>query len=83
MQLDDPAIEALHGCGFEVAVETNGTRAVPNGIDWLCVSPKAEAELGTKFDVRAFHEQVLGSGALPLGVLEAKLDRWIAATKAS
>ena len=42
---------------------------------------KAEAELGAKFDVRAFHEQVLGSGALPLGVLEAKLDRWIAATK--
>ncbi len=45
LQLDDPAIEALHGCGFEVAVETNGTRAVPDGIDWLCVSPKAEAEL--------------------------------------
>ena len=42
---------------------------------------KAEAELGPKFDVRAFHEQVLGSGALPLGVLEAKLDRWIAAAK--
>jgi uncharacterized protein (DUF885 family) len=42
---------------------------------------KAEAELGPKFDIRAFHDQVLGSGALPLPVLEAKIDRWIAATK--
>ena len=42
---------------------------------------KAEAELGPHFDIRAFHEQVLGSGALPLAVLEAKIDRWIAAEK--
>ena len=41
---------------------------------------KAETELGAKFDIRAFHEQILGSGALPLPVLEAKIDRWIAAT---
>ena len=40
---------------------------------------KAEAALGDKFDVRAFHAQVLGSGGLPLTVLEAKIDRWIAA----
>ncbi|MES2493319.1 MAG: DUF885 domain-containing protein [Pseudomonadota bacterium] len=40
---------------------------------------KAEASLGPKFDIRAFHEQILGSGALPLPVLEAKVDRWIAA----
>ncbi|MGH6785636.1 MAG: DUF885 domain-containing protein [Novosphingobium sp.] len=39
---------------------------------------KAESALGPKFDIRAFHEQVLGSGALPLPVLEAKIDRWIA-----
>ncbi|MFM5907650.1 MAG: DUF885 domain-containing protein [Novosphingobium sp.] len=38
---------------------------------------KAETSLGAKFDLRAFHEQVLGSGALPLPVLEAKIDRWI------
>ena len=38
---------------------------------------KAEAALGAKFDIRAFHAQVLGSGALPLPVLEAKIDRWI------
>lgn len=42
---------------------------------------KAEATLGEKFDIRAFHEQVLGSGALPLPVLETKIDRWIAAQR--
>ena len=43
LQLDSPAIEALHEAGFEVGVETNGTLAAPAGIDWLCVSPKANA----------------------------------------
>ncbi len=45
LQLDDPAIRALHARGFEVAVETNGTLAPPAGLDWICVSPKAEAPL--------------------------------------
>lgn len=45
LQLDEPAIAALHGRGFVVAVETNGTRPVPKGIDWVCVSPKADAPL--------------------------------------
>ncbi|RFF27340.1 MULTISPECIES: 7-carboxy-7-deazaguanine synthase [unclassified Wenzhouxiangella] len=45
LQLDEAAIDALHGQGFEVAVETNGTLAAPAGIDWLCVSPKAGADL--------------------------------------
>jgi len=43
---------------------------------------KAEAELGTSFDIRAFHAQVLMTGSLPLPILEKKIDRWIAATKA-
>lgn len=43
---------------------------------------KAETALGKRFDIRAFHDQVLGSGALPLPVLEAKVDRWIAARSA-
>jgi uncharacterized protein (DUF885 family) len=43
---------------------------------------KAEAELGAKFDIREFHAQVLDTGALPLSVLEAKIDRWIASRKA-
>jgi 7-carboxy-7-deazaguanine synthase (Cx14CxxC type) len=45
LQLDAQAVDALHARGFEVAVETNGTRPVPPGIDWLCVSPKAGAPL--------------------------------------
>ena len=45
LQLDRPLIHALHDREFEVAVETNGTIAAPDGIDWLCVSPKAGAEL--------------------------------------
>ncbi len=49
LQLDGPLIDALHGAGFEIAVETNGTIEAPigetGGIDWICVSPKAEAPL--------------------------------------
>jgi 7-carboxy-7-deazaguanine synthase (Cx14CxxC type) len=44
LQLDSPLIEALHASGFEIAVETNGTIAAPIGIDWTCVSPKADAD---------------------------------------
>jgi uncharacterized protein (DUF885 family) len=44
---------------------------------------KAQDELGPKFDVREFHAEVLDSGALPLSILEAKIDRWIAAKKGS
>jgi 7-carboxy-7-deazaguanine synthase (Cx14CxxC type) len=40
LQLDDALIAALHERGFEVAIETNGTLAVPAGVDWICVSPK-------------------------------------------
>ncbi|MBH9551998.1 7-carboxy-7-deazaguanine synthase [Inhella gelatinilytica] len=45
LQLDEPAIQALHAQGFEVAVETNGTQPAPAGLDWICVSPKADAEV--------------------------------------
>ncbi len=45
LQADPPLIEALHARGFEIAVETNGTRAAPAGIDWICVSPKAGNEV--------------------------------------
>jgi 7-carboxy-7-deazaguanine synthase (Cx14CxxC type) len=45
LQLDRAAIDALHAVGFEIAVESNGTIAAPDGIDWLCVSPKARATL--------------------------------------
>lgn len=45
LQLDAGLIEALHAAGFEIAIETNGTRAVPEGVDWICVSPKAGTTL--------------------------------------
>jgi 7-carboxy-7-deazaguanine synthase (Cx14CxxC type) len=45
LQLDARLIEALHANGFEIAVETNGTLVPPPGIDWICVSPKADAEV--------------------------------------
>ncbi len=45
LQLDTPLIDALHQAGFEVGVETNGTKEAPEGIDWICVSPKAGAPL--------------------------------------
>lgn len=45
LQLDAPLIAALHARGFEVAVETNGTQPAPPGLDWICVSPKADAPL--------------------------------------
>jgi 7-carboxy-7-deazaguanine synthase len=45
LQLDGALFGALHRRGCEIAVETNGTRTAPPGIDWLCVSPKAGAEL--------------------------------------
>ncbi|MCK5326289.1 MAG: 7-carboxy-7-deazaguanine synthase [Woeseiaceae bacterium] len=43
LQLDAAAVDALHATGFEVGVETNGTIAAPQNIDWLCVSPKGRA----------------------------------------
>lgn len=45
LQLDSAAIAAFHDYGFYVAVETNGTVPAPDGIDWLCVSPKADTQL--------------------------------------
>jgi 7-carboxy-7-deazaguanine synthase (Cx14CxxC type) len=48
LQLDVTLIEALHACGFEIAVETNGTVAAPAGLDWICVSPKAGAALAQR-----------------------------------
>jgi len=45
LQLDGALVEALHALGFEVGVETNGTQTPPPGLDWICVSPKAGADL--------------------------------------
>ena len=45
LQLDKPLIDEVHRLGFQIAIETNGTIIPPEGIDWICVSPKAGAEL--------------------------------------
>lgn len=45
LQLDAALIDALHAQGFEIAVETNGTMVAPEGLDWICVSPKAGSKL--------------------------------------
>ena len=52
LQVDAPLVAALHARGFMIAVETNGTIEAPEGLDWICVSPKAGAELV----LRAGHE---------------------------
>src|SRR5580698_9040743 len=44
LQLDAALIDALHARGFEIAIESNGTLPAPSGIDWICISPKANAE---------------------------------------
>lgn len=48
LQLDEDLISALHERGFEVAIETNGTRPAPSSLDWICVSPKAGAPMVQK-----------------------------------
>lgn len=65
LQLDEDLIRSFHDRGFEVAVETNGTLAAPDGIDWVCVSPKANANLA----LREGHEIKLvfpQEGAMPV-----------------
>lgn len=48
LQVDDELVAALHARGFEIGIETNGTLQPPAGIDWICVSPKAGAELALR-----------------------------------
>ena len=52
LQMDDEFISTVHDAGFEIAIETNGTKIPPNGIDWICVSPKAKAD----FILKSGHE---------------------------
>ena len=48
LQVDVALLDALHGLGFQVAIETNGTLALPGGLDWICVSPKAGTQLAVQ-----------------------------------
>ena len=75
LQVDAPLIVALHARRFEVAVETNGTIAPPEGLDWICVSPKA----GTKLVLRRGHELKLvfpQAGAEPESFVGLAFERF-------
>ncbi len=75
LQLDSQLIDALHAQGFEIAVETNGTCEAPNGIDWICVSPKGKSEIVLK----AGHELKLvypQADALPVQFEDLAFDRF-------
>jgi uncharacterized protein (DUF885 family) len=64
-----------------IAAPAEGIAAKVGQLTILGLRRRAQEKLGPRFDVRAFHEQVLGSGPLPLAVLEKKIDGWIAAQK--
>lgn len=75
LQLDAALIDAVHVRGFEIAVETNGTREPADGIDWLCVSPKAGAPLR----LRGGHELKLvwpQEGIDPAGFVSLPFDHF-------
>jgi 7-carboxy-7-deazaguanine synthase (Cx14CxxC type) len=75
LQVDTALVEALRRHGFSIGVETNGTVAAPEGIDWICVSPKA----GTDLQIRAGHELKLiypQAGAMPEQFAELPFERF-------
>lgn len=74
LQLDEALINALHLKEFEVAIETNGTLKIPKGVDWVCVSPKAGAELVVlqADELKLVIPQV---GESDLGVLMARFEK--------
>jgi 7-carboxy-7-deazaguanine synthase len=76
LQLDAGLVEAFHGHGFEVAIETNGTKPVPAGVDWVCVSPKA----GAPIVVTAGDELkvvVPQAGQAPSDFEHLRFDHWL------
>jgi 7-carboxy-7-deazaguanine synthase len=75
LQLDGPLIDAFHSRGFMVAVETNGTQPAPRGIDWICVSPKAGADLVLKKgnELKLVYPQ---RGAAPEAFEDLQFEQW-------
>jgi 7-carboxy-7-deazaguanine synthase (Cx14CxxC type) len=73
LQLDAEAIAALHAQGFRIAVETNGTVEAPDGLDWVCVSPKAGSELviTTGDELKLVYPQ---AGLDPADVVDLRFD---------
>lgn len=77
LQLDEPLIAALHQQNFEIAVETNGTIKAPEGIDWICVSPKANAALVQRsgHELKLVYPQV-EEGAQPMHFEELDFEHF-------
>ena len=76
LQLDGELVDALHVCGFRVAVETNGTLPAVAGLDWICVSPKA----GTQVVQRQGNELKLvwpQNGIDPAGLEQWSFDHFL------
>ena len=75
LQVDQALIDALHARGFAVAVETNGTIIPPDGMDWICVSPKAGAELALKrgHELKLVYPQ---AGAQPENFTDLDFERF-------
>ena len=76
LQVDAALVKALHGNGFKVAVETNGTIAAPPGIDWICVSPKAGTRLvqASGDELKLVYPQ---TGAGPSAFENCKFDHFL------
>jgi 7-carboxy-7-deazaguanine synthase len=75
LQIDSPLVDALHARGFAIGVETNGTILAPEGLDWICVSPKAGADLL----LRQGHELKLvfpQAAAMPEAFAELAFERF-------
>jgi 7-carboxy-7-deazaguanine synthase len=75
LQVDGALVEALHARGFAIGVETNGTIDPPAGIDWICVSPKAGAELVIKrgHELKLVYPQ---AGAVPEAFADLAFERF-------
>ena len=76
LQLDGPLINAVHHQGFEIAVETNGTIAAPDGIDWICVSPKGQVPLAQRSgqELKLVYPQ---AGVDPAGFEDLDFERFL------
>jgi 7-carboxy-7-deazaguanine synthase len=75
LQVDSDLIDALHARGFSIGLETNGTIEVPDGVDWICVSPKAGAELRVRRgdELKLVYPQ---EGAMPAAFADLAFERF-------
>lgn len=76
LQVDSLLVEALHATGFEIALETNGSLPAPEGIDWICVSPKAHAPwvLRSGNEIKLAYPQM---GLLPDAIADCEFEYYL------